>query len=68
MALRTPLTDVFETGGRGFGPTIHLMGWLPIRIDYLYASADFAVQSAQVLPRDCSDHRAVVADVVLRAR
>lgn len=66
VALRTPLTDVFETGGRGFGPTIHLLGWLPIRVDYLYASDDFAVHTAEVLARDCSDHRPVVADLVLR--
>jgi endonuclease/exonuclease/phosphatase (EEP) superfamily protein YafD len=66
VALRTPLTDAFEAGGRGFGPTIHLMGWLPIRIDYIYASDDFAVQAAEVLSRDCSDHRPVVADLVLR--
>lgn len=67
VALRDPLTDAYETGGRGFGPTLHLMDWLPLRIDYVYVTDTFAVQDAQVVTRDCSDHRAVITDLVLKA-
>lgn len=67
VALRDPLTDAYETGGRGFGPTLHLMDWLPLRIDYIYVTDTFAVQDARVVDRDCSDHRAVVSDLILEA-
>jgi len=67
VGLRRTLVDTFEQGGRGLGPTVHLLGWLPIRIDYIYVTPSLAVRETRVVPRDCSDHRAVVSDLVLRA-
>ena len=66
VALRSPLTDAFERGGSGLGASFHLFGWLPIRIDYIYVTDTFAVQESRIVPRDCSDHRPIVTDLVLR--
>ncbi len=65
-ALRRELTDTWLRGGVGFGATAHLGGWLPLRIDYVYATDAFAVRGARVPAAGCSDHRPVVADLVLR--
>jgi len=66
VALRNPLVDAFERGGSGLGATFHLLGWLPIRIDYIYVTDTFAVRSSRIVPRDCSDHRPVVTELTLR--
>lgn len=66
VSLRAPLVDAFEQGGSGLGATFHLLGWLPIRIDYVYVSDDFSVARSHIVPSDCSDHRPVVTDLVLR--
>lgn len=65
-SLRRVLVDAWERGGRGFGGTVRLGGWIPLRIDYVYATDAFAVRGARVPARDCSDHRPVVTDLVLR--
>jgi endonuclease/exonuclease/phosphatase (EEP) superfamily protein YafD len=65
--LRHTLRDTFEQGGWGPGFTVLLGGLVPLRIDYIYASEAFGIRDA-VIPRvDCSDHRPVVADLVLPA-
>lgn len=66
VALRRTLVDAWQQGGRGWGATVAMSGWLPLRIDYVYVTDTFAVRSAEVAPARCSDHRAVVADLVLR--
>ncbi len=66
VALREHLTDVWERGGFGFGATVTALGQLPLRIDYIYASADFDVVGASVPDVGCSDHQPVVGEVVLR--
>jgi endonuclease/exonuclease/phosphatase (EEP) superfamily protein YafD len=66
-ALREVLKDTWEIGGEGFGGTVHLFDWLPLRIDYIYASHEFRVEKTSVLDVGCSDHQAVVTDLVLRA-
>lgn len=63
--LRHRLVDAFERGATGYAGTIHLLGGLPLRIDYLYASPTLAVRSAEVLDSGCSDHRPVVADLAV---
>ena len=65
-SLRETLVDSFERGGTGLGGTVNAFGWLPLRIDYIYASKAFAVRSANTPAVDCSDHRPVVTDLVLR--
>jgi len=65
-SLREHLTDVWESGGFGFGATVDLLGWLPLRIDYVYSTEELAVVGSAVKHVDCSDHRPVVADLVLR--
>jgi endonuclease/exonuclease/phosphatase family metal-dependent hydrolase len=66
-AMRAHLTDAWEQSGFGFGGTVHLFEWLPLRVDHIYTSADFAVREATVPEAGCSDHLPVVADLVLRA-
>ncbi|MCB9668794.1 MAG: endonuclease/exonuclease/phosphatase family protein [Alphaproteobacteria bacterium] len=63
--LRAHLQDVWERGGIGFGATKHVWGWLPLRIDFVYASRDFAVRGADVLGASCSDHRPVLSTLAL---
>jgi endonuclease/exonuclease/phosphatase (EEP) superfamily protein YafD len=65
-SLREHLTDVWERGGFGFGATVDLLGWLPLRIDYVYSTKELAVVDSSVKQVDCSDHRPVVANLVLR--
>ena len=65
-ALRQHLTDTWEHGGFGFGSTVDLLGWLPLRIDYVYATEAFAVVESRVPEVACSDHRPVVTELVLR--
>ncbi|MEZ4319311.1 MAG: endonuclease/exonuclease/phosphatase family protein [Myxococcota bacterium] len=65
-ALRQHLTDVWERGGLGMGATKLAMDWLPLRIDYIYASDAFAVRGAEVPQVGCSDHRPVLSTLVLR--
>lgn len=65
VAMRTYLTDAFEQAGWGIGPTARAGGWLPLRIDYVYASDALAVQRARQPAWSCSDHRPVLADLLL---
>jgi endonuclease/exonuclease/phosphatase (EEP) superfamily protein YafD len=65
-ALRRRLVDAWERGGRGFGGTVRFWKGLPLRIDYVYVSDAFAVGGTRVPALDCSDHRPVVAELVLR--
>lgn len=64
-SLREHLTDAWEQGGQGLGGTVSLFGWLPLRIDYVYSTADLPVAGAALPEAGCSDHRPVVADLVL---
>jgi vancomycin resistance protein VanJ len=58
-------TDSFARGGWGFGYTYPAK--LPLlRIDYIFASPEFAVRRSATLDTRASDHRALVADLVLR--
>jgi endonuclease/exonuclease/phosphatase (EEP) superfamily protein YafD len=66
VGLRQTLTDTWERGGLGFGGTVRLLGWAPLRVDYSYASGEFAVIKSRVVEAGCSDHRPVVSDLVLR--
>jgi len=66
-ALRSHLSDTWESGALGLGATKLAMDWLPLRIDYIYASSQFAVVDTEVLQVGCSDHRPVVSSLVLRA-
>lgn len=64
--LRRHLTDSWERAGLGFGGTVRLGGWAPLRVDFVYASRDLAVGRARVPEAGCSDHRPVVTELVLR--
>lgn len=66
VALRNPLVDAHEQGGSGTGASFHLLDWLPIRIDYVYVTDAFAVRSSRIVPKDCSDHRPIVTELVLK--
>ena len=64
-SLRSHLTDAWARGATGLGGTVFPLG-IPLRVDHVYASEDFAVQRATAPVADCSDHLPVVVDLVLR--
>ncbi|MEN0064094.1 MAG: endonuclease/exonuclease/phosphatase family protein [Myxococcota bacterium] len=61
--LREHLVDGWEQGGEGFGGTVALFDWLPLRIDYVYASPDLPVVKAELPDAGCSDHRPVLVEL-----
>jgi endonuclease/exonuclease/phosphatase (EEP) superfamily protein YafD len=67
VRMRRFLVDTFEQAGWGPGMTVRAAGWLPLRIDYIYATSSFAVHRATTPNWDCSDHRPVLTDLVVRA-
>lgn len=71
-SLRGSLHDAWREAGRGRGSTRRVGGWLPLRIDYLYATSHFSILHTRTLPctcadptLSCSDHRAVVTRTLL---
>jgi endonuclease/exonuclease/phosphatase (EEP) superfamily protein YafD len=58
------LADAFSRVGFGFG-TSKYNGWIRIRIDHVLTDDAWRARRVQVLPDLGSDHRAVVADLVL---
>lgn len=63
--LRGTWTDAWRAGARGFGATVAVAGWLPVRIDYVYVAPDVSVRAAWVPDTACSDHLPVVTDLRL---
>ncbi len=63
VRIRRSMTDTFAEAGIGMGTTYRF--WLPIRIDYIYVSRDFEVLNAHVGPWGPSDHRPVIARILL---
>jgi len=60
VTLRGHMMDAFRDAGRGAAGTADLFGWLPLRVDYVYATPHgVEVVGARVLPTECSDHRPV---------
>jgi vancomycin resistance protein VanJ len=63
--LGTRFTDSFARGGWGFGYTYPAN--LPLlRIDYIFASPEFAVRHSAALDTGASDHRALLTEFLLR--
>jgi endonuclease/exonuclease/phosphatase (EEP) superfamily protein YafD len=58
------LVDAFSRVGFGFG-TSKYNGWIRIRIDHVLTDDAWRPRRVQILPDLGSDHRAVVADLVL---
>ncbi len=65
--LRQELIDTWAQSGFGFGATRYWGDFLPLRIDYIYVTKDFAVHDVQTLAYECSDHFPVVASIFLHA-
>ncbi len=71
--LRRLLRDAYRDAGRGFGLTFPNTGWwgkpLPVppflRLDYIFHSPDLVATRAWTASSPSSDHRAVVADLVI---
>ncbi len=63
--LSNVLRDAFGSARSRPGGTVLLFGWIPLRIDHIYVSPDVGVADAQVQTTTCSDHDAVVADLIL---
>ncbi len=63
--LRQTLIDTWSVAGMGFGATRYWGDVLPLRIDYIYTTKDFAVQQTQTPSASCSDHLPVVSSVFL---
>lgn len=64
--LRGALRDAWDVAGDGFGGTVQLLGWLPVRIDHVYVSERLGVGRVVVPEVGCSDHRPVVTDLHIR--
>jgi endonuclease/exonuclease/phosphatase family metal-dependent hydrolase len=65
LELRKTLVDTWSEAGWGFGASRYWGSFLPLRIDYIYASREFSVQSSETIASDCSDHLPVVSEVFL---
>jgi hypothetical protein len=64
VGLRRYLTDVWERAGEGRGATADALGWLPLRVDFVYVTPEeIQAHKTQVPVVRCSDHRPVVADL-----
>jgi endonuclease/exonuclease/phosphatase family metal-dependent hydrolase len=64
--LRQSLNDTWLTAGLGFGTTRYWADFLPLRIDYIYVTPEFAVQDSKTFAYECSDHFPVVSTVFLK--
>jgi vancomycin resistance protein VanJ len=66
--LQTGLRDAFSAAGRGYGYTYgHAMRGLDfLRIDHILVSADIAIANSVVGQGQASEHRPVIADLVLK--
>lgn len=62
VVLRRHLRDAPPRGADAWG-TVRVLGGLPLRIDYVYASRDLAVVASAAPATACSDHRPVVTDL-----
>jgi endonuclease/exonuclease/phosphatase (EEP) superfamily protein YafD len=65
------LRDAFATGGRGYGYTYGhdlRLGFSFLRIDHVLASPEIDVLRAEPGGSRASQHRPVIADLVLRKR
>lgn len=62
-SLRRILRDTWEVGASGMVGTVRIGGWLPVRIDHIYASPDLGIVHTEVHETTCSDHRALVTDL-----
>jgi endonuclease/exonuclease/phosphatase family metal-dependent hydrolase len=62
VGLRQHLRDAPPSGADAWG-TVRLLGFLPLRIDYVYASRDLDVVASAAPATACSDHRPVVTDL-----
>lgn len=64
VGLRAYLSDVWERAGEGRGATADALGWLPLRVDFVYVTpGEIQPKKARVPAVRCSDHRPVVADL-----
>lgn len=63
--LRQSLIDTWLTAGFGFGTTRYWGDFLPLRIDYVYVTPEFAVQDSQTFAYECSDHLPVISTLFL---
>ena len=66
VQLRAHMRDTWEVGGWGPDGTVRLLDLIPMRVDYIYATDDFAVQRSEILDVACSDHRPVLSELILR--
>jgi endonuclease/exonuclease/phosphatase (EEP) superfamily protein YafD len=63
--LRRSLVDTWLRAGQGWGVTRYWGDFLPLRIDYIYVTPEFAVHDAQTFAYACSDHFPVMSSVFL---
>ena len=66
-AMRRTMTDAWEAGAWGPGSTVRLWGVVPMRVDYLYATASLATKTAWIPEVDCSDHRPLLSRFSVQA-
>jgi endonuclease/exonuclease/phosphatase (EEP) superfamily protein YafD len=68
--LRTGVRDAFSAAGRGYGYTYGqaMRGMAFLRIDHILTSSDIAIADSFVGRGEASEHRPVIADLLLRPR
>ena len=66
-AMRRNMTDAWEAGAWGPGSTVRLWGMVPMRVDYLYATASLPTKRAWIPEVDCSDHRPLLSRFSVQA-
>ena len=66
VRMRSHMRDTWEVGGWGPDGTVRLLDLIPMRVDYIYATEDFAVQRSDILDAACSDHRPVLSELILK--
>ena len=59
--LRASFTDTWEHAAHGLGSTVDVLGILPLRIDFTYASPALQILGADIPDVACSDHRPVIS-------
>lgn len=64
-ALRDVLVDTFEAAAWGPGSTVTLGGFVPLRVDYIYATADLPAVYSETPGSSCSDHAPVLSELAL---
>lgn len=66
--IKGEMQDSFAEAGKGTGDTYNKMRLIPLRIDYLFASPEFAIGDYRTVQVHWSDHKPITAQFALPAQ